>query len=65
VERRVVTYTIFGQEVAVGGADYETPLLKAAEVTALGEPPHTSVPVVFELAEPADNLPFRMVERKT
>ena len=62
VTRRVVTYSIFGQDVALGEADYEMPLMKAVEVTPLGEPPHTSARVSFEPAESADTLPFRMVD---
>jgi hypothetical protein len=62
VTRRVVKYTIFGQEVALGEADYEMPLLKAVDVVPLGKPPHSSVRVVFEPAEPAEELRFRMVD---
>jgi hypothetical protein len=62
VARRPVAYTIFGQEVALGEADYELPLLKAVEVIPLGEPPHSSARVVFEPAAPATKLRFRMVD---
>jgi hypothetical protein len=59
--RRMVTYTIFGREVALGEADYELPLLKA-EVIAVGEPPHSSARVVFEPTAPATELRFRLVD---
>ena len=38
--RREVTYTIFGQEVALGEADYEMPMLKAVDVTRWVSLPH-------------------------
>ena len=44
VTRREVTYAIFGREVSLGEADYETPLMNAVDVTPLDEPPYTFGP---------------------
>jgi hypothetical protein len=61
VERRAVTYPVFGRDLLLGDAEYEIPPFKVTDVVPLGDPPYTSARLVFEPAVPATNLRFRMV----
>ena len=62
VTRRMVTYTIFGQEVALGEADYELPLLKPWRSPRWVRLPTRRLGWCSSRAAPVTELRFRMVE---
>ena len=58
--RRMVSYSIFGQEVELGLADYEIPRLKVIDIIPHGHLPTSPARVVLG-PEDADEAPFRLV----
>jgi hypothetical protein len=58
--RRMVTYSLFGQELELGLADYEIPPLKVVDVIPHGQEPSSPARVVLE-PEDSNQMTFRLM----
>jgi hypothetical protein len=62
--RKTVTYKVFGEELALGEADYELPQLKVVSIVPYGQTPNAPARVELGADGPSE-IRFRIVRAET